>query len=91
VQLSRKNKKIDTQMRLAFHVEPPQPLFSARVLEKLEWLVGKQPEHVRRRREGERMEDEITPTTKRLNFANRILLAGNDSQTFTGTCHVDVH
>ncbi|KAH3917180.1 hypothetical protein HBH56_053380 [Parastagonospora nodorum] len=29
-------------------------------------------------------EDMLTPTLKRLKFANRILLAGNDSQTFTG-------
>jgi hypothetical protein len=35
---------------------------------------------------GERLEgkDMVTPTMKRLKFANRILLAGNDSQTFTG-------
>jgi hypothetical protein len=40
----------------------------------LAWIVGE-------RREGE---DVLTPTMKRLKFANRILLAGNDSQTFTG-------
>jgi hypothetical protein len=35
---------------------------------------------------GERLEgkDMVTPTMKRLKLANRILLAGNDSQMFTG-------
>jgi hypothetical protein len=35
---------------------------------------------------GERMEGEdmVKPTMKRLKFANRILLVGNDSQTFAG-------
>jgi hypothetical protein len=37
------------------------------------WLIGKQPE-----------DDEITPTTRRLECANQILLAGSDAQTFTG-------
>jgi hypothetical protein len=40
----------------------------------LAWVLGE-------RLEGKEM---VTPTMKRLEFANRILLAGNDSQTFTG-------
>ena len=50
----------------------------------LVWLIGKQPEHSRKRNGDSRIEDEITPTTRRLECANRILLAGSDSQTFTG-------
>jgi hypothetical protein len=50
-----------------------------------EWAVGKQPKHPRERTEQSGIEDESTPTSKRLKFANQILLAGNDAQTFTGT------
>ncbi|KAH3973040.1 hypothetical protein HBH52_147430 [Parastagonospora nodorum] len=49
-----------------------------------EWVVGKQPYHKRVRTEKSKIEDERTPTAMRLGFANRILLAGNDAQTFTG-------
>jgi hypothetical protein len=45
-----------------------------RLIRALAWVLGE-------RREGE---DMLTPTMKRLKFANRILLAGYDSQTFTG-------
>ncbi|KAF2032332.1 hypothetical protein EK21DRAFT_60990 [Setomelanomma holmii] len=48
------------------------------------WLVGKQPAYPRQRDETSKIEDEITLTTRRLDFANRILLAGSDSQTFIG-------
>lgn len=51
---------------------------------KWEWIVGKQPDHKRVRTESSKIEDERTPTAMRLGFANRILLAGNDAQTFTG-------
>jgi hypothetical protein len=61
------------------------------LLHSLAWLVGKQPEHARERTEESKIEDEITPTTRRLKFANRILLAGNDSQTFTGELSFDDH
>jgi hypothetical protein len=40
-----------------------------------DWLIGKQPEQ---------SEDDVTPTTRRLEFANRILVSGSDAQTFTG-------
>ncbi|KAF2180979.1 hypothetical protein K469DRAFT_753060 [Zopfia rhizophila CBS 207.26] len=40
-----------------------------------DWLIGKQLEQ---------SEDGVTPTTKRLDFANRILASGSDAQTFTG-------
>jgi hypothetical protein len=43
----------------------------------LAWILGE-------RLESEQMEGMVAPTMKRLEFANRILLAGNDSQTFTG-------
>ncbi|KAH7078018.1 hypothetical protein BKA63DRAFT_509505 [Paraphoma chrysanthemicola] len=49
------------------------------------WLIGKQPEQPRQRTEKSKVEEEDTPTTRRLELANRILLAGNDTQTFTGT------
>jgi hypothetical protein len=49
-----------------------------------EWVVGKQPDHKQVRTEKSKIEDERTPTAMRLGFANRILLAGNDAQTFTG-------
>jgi hypothetical protein len=48
------------------------------------WLIGKQPEQPRQRVDGSKIEDEITPTTRRLKCADRILLAGSDTQTFTG-------
>jgi hypothetical protein len=51
----------------------------------LVWLIGKQPEEPRQRTIESNIEDEITPTTRRLEFANRILLAGSDVQSFTGT------
>jgi hypothetical protein len=50
----------------------------------LDWLIGKQPEQPRQRNLESNIDDEVTPTTRRLEFANRILLAGSDSQTFTG-------
>ncbi|KAH7088572.1 hypothetical protein FB567DRAFT_524657 [Paraphoma chrysanthemicola] len=49
------------------------------------WLIGKQPEQPRQRTEKSKIEEEHTPTTRRLELANRILLAGSDTQTFTGT------
>ena len=48
------------------------------------WLIGKQPEKRRQRNSKSKIEDEITPTTRRLDCANQILLAGSDAQTFTG-------
>jgi hypothetical protein len=48
------------------------------------WLLGKLPEEPRQRNDESKIEDEIAPTTRRLELANRILLAGSDSQTFTG-------
>lgn len=48
------------------------------------FMISKQPEHVRLRTDKSKIGDEITPTTKRLKFANKILLAGNDAQTLTG-------
>lgn len=56
----------------------------AKLLATFAWLFGKQPEHPRQRGPESKIEDEITPTTRRLDCANRILLAGSDSQTFTG-------
>ncbi|KAH8769469.1 hypothetical protein F5882DRAFT_333458 [Hyaloscypha sp. PMI_1271] len=56
----------------------------AKLLAIFAWLIGKQPEHPRQRSSESKIEDEITPTTRRLECANRILLAGSDSQTFTG-------
>jgi hypothetical protein len=50
----------------------------------LAWLIGKQPQHPRQRNSESRIEDEITPTTRRLDCANKILLAGSDSQSFAG-------
>jgi hypothetical protein len=44
------------------------------LLRILAWVLGE-------RLEGKEM---VTPAMKRLEFVNRILLAGNDSQTFTG-------
>jgi hypothetical protein len=59
----------------------------ARLLAKFAWLIGKQPEDARQRSSDSKIEDEITPTTMRLECANRILLAGSDSQIFTGIEH----
>jgi hypothetical protein len=56
----------------------------AELLAIFAWLIGKQPEHPRQRSFECKIEDEITPTTRRLECSNRILLAGSDSQTFTG-------
>jgi hypothetical protein len=55
------------------------------------WLIGKQPDQPRQRNSDSNIEDEITPTTRRLEVANRILLAGSDSQTFTGKQPLDSH
>ncbi|KAH7123579.1 hypothetical protein B0J11DRAFT_315464 [Dendryphion nanum] len=49
-----------------------------------DWLFGKQPLEPRQWMPGSSIEDEVTPTTRRLEFGNRILLAGSDAQTFTG-------
>lgn len=54
------------------------------------WLTGKQPSYPRRRDPESRIEDEITPTTRRLDCANKVLLAGNDSQTFAGKLNLSV-
>ncbi|KAH8768762.1 hypothetical protein BGZ57DRAFT_898373 [Hyaloscypha finlandica] len=61
-----------------------QEQIDAELLAIFAWLIGKQPEHPRQRSSESKIEDEITPTTRRLDCANRILLAGSDSQTFTG-------
>lgn len=54
------------------------------LLRRMAWLVGEQPRTPRVRTAESKIDDEVTPTTKRLDLANRILLAGSDSQTFTG-------
>jgi hypothetical protein len=61
--------------------QEPTKLFRA-----YEWIVGKQWDLPVQRTAMPYLEGEVTPTTKRLQFANRILLAGNDAQTFTGSC-----
>jgi hypothetical protein len=62
------------------------PIQETKPLRRSTWnlVVGQQPK-LSRRRTGEH---EISPTTKRLEFANKILLAGNDAQTFTGKQHL---
>jgi hypothetical protein len=86
VQSAKGKEKRDKILDILFIRERERP---PRVPGKLEWFVGKQPEHARKRRDRERIGDEVTATTKRLDFANRILLAGNDSQTFTGIYHMN--
>jgi hypothetical protein len=49
-----------------------------------EWIVGKQSDIAAQLSTTSNSEAQLMPTTKRLKFANRILLAGNDTQTFTG-------
>ena len=66
-----------------------QEQIDAELLAIFAWLIGKQPEHPRQRSSESKIEDEITPTTRRLDCANRILLAGSDSQTFTGNSILD--
>jgi ATP sulfurylase len=54
------------------------------VLTDFSWFVGKQPAEPRQRDVDSKIEDENTPTTLRLEIANKVLLAGSDAQTFTG-------
>jgi hypothetical protein len=61
--------------------EPPEP---PKAFAWPAWLIGKQPENPLQRNSKTKIDDEITPTTRRLECANQVLLAGSDTQTFTG-------
>jgi hypothetical protein len=48
------------------------------------WIIGQEPTHPRQRSDDSVIEEEQTPTTRRLKYANKVLLAGNDAQAFIG-------